>query len=165
MSLTSTTIASGITATNYEVTGLNPNTSYSFAVVAVDAGGSSSESTTASTTTQSAPAGACHVTYNVQSATPGVNNGLTVGFNIQNTGTTAIYPWTLSWTFPGNQTISYAWNASVNQNGASVALSSSAPWESISAGSTLYSAVGFNGSYTGTNAVPTAFYLNGALCQ
>ncbi len=165
VSPTSTVIASGITATSYIVTGLNPNTSYGFAVVAVDAGGSSPASTTASITTQQAPAGKCHVTYNVQSATPGVNNGLTVSFNIQNTGTTALYPWTLSWAFPGNQQISYAWNATKTQSGASASLTSAAPWESIPAGGTLYSAVGFNGTYTGTNAVPSAFYINAALCQ
>ncbi len=167
VSPTSTTIASGITATNYEVTGLNPNTSYSFAVVAVDAGGSSPQSTTVSSTTQQpqVPAGACHVTYTVQSATPGVNNGLTVSFNIQNTGSTALYPWTLSWTFPGNQQISYAWNAAETQSGANASLTSSASWESIPAGGTLYGAVGFNGIYTGTDAVPSAFYINGALCQ
>ncbi len=161
----SAVIASGITATSYIVTGLNPNTSYSFEVEAVDAGGVSPVSSATSATTQQAPAGACHVTYNVQSATPGVNNGLTVSFNIQNTGSTALYPWTLSWSFPGNQTISYAWNATETQSGASASLTSSAAWESIPAGGTLYSAVGFNGSYTGTNAIPSAFYINGALCQ
>ncbi len=165
VSPTSTVIASGITATSYQVTGLNPNTPYSFAVVAVDAGGSSPASTTASVTTQPAPAGKCHVTYNVQSATPGVNNGLTVSFNIKNTGSTALYPWTLSWTFPGNQQISYAWNATKTQSGANASLTSSASWESIPAGGTLYSSVGFNGTYTGTNAVPSAFYINGAVCQ
>jgi hypothetical protein len=165
VSPTSTVIASGITATSYIVTGLNPGTSYAFAVEAVDAGGSSPASTTASTTTQPAPAGSCHVTYNVESATPGVSNGLTVSFNIQNTGSTALYPWTLSWTFPGDQQISYAWNATETQSGASASLTSLAAWESIPAGGTLYSAVGFNGSYTGTNAIPSAFYINGALCQ
>ena len=90
---------------------------------------------------------------------------MTVSFNIQNTGSTALYPWTLSWSFPGNQTISYAWNATETQSGTSASLTSSAAWESIPAGGTLYSAVGFNASYTGTNAIPSAFYINGALCQ
>lgn len=161
----STVIASGLLGTTYTVTGLNPNTSYTFAVAAVDSGGSSPESEEASITTQSAPGGACHVVYNVTSAQPGVTNGLTVNINIQNTGKTAIYPWTLSWTFPGNQKITNTWNVNESLSGENVSLSSTANWESIPAGGTLYSAVGFNGSFTGTNATPAAFYLNGQLCQ
>ena len=159
------TIATGITGNNYIVTGLNPATDYTFTVVAVDSAGSSPQSSPVSITTQQPPAGQCHVSYNVQSAQPGVNNGLDVNINITNTGTTAIYPWTLSFAFPGNQKISYAWNTAETQSGENVSLSSTANWESIPAGSTLTGAVGFNGSFTGTNTNPTAFYLNGQLCQ
>lgn len=162
---TATTIATGLTGTSYTVTGLNPGTNYTFAVEAVDGSGSSPLSETVSVTTQSAPTGACHITYTVESAQPGVSNGLTVNINIQNTGSTTLYPWTLSWTFPGNQQISYAWNTAESQSGENVSLASTASWEAISAGSTLYGAVGFNGSYTGTDSIPTAFYINGQLCQ
>jgi hypothetical protein len=107
----------------------------------------------------------CHVSYSVTSAVAGVSNGLTANINIQNNGKTAIYPWTLGWTFPGNQKISYAWNVNTTQNGEKVSLSSTSPWESIPAGATLTGAVGFNGSFTGTNTNPTAFTLNGVPCD
>jgi uncharacterized membrane protein len=165
ISPTATTIASGVTGTNYQVTGLNPGTSYTFAVAAVDAGGTSAKSSTASATTQSSASGNCHVTYTVTNAIPGVTNGLTVDINIQNTGKTAIYPWTLGWTFPGNQKITYAWNVNESQTGEKVSMSSIASWESIPAGSTLTGAVGFNGTYTGANTNPTAFTLNGLPCN
>jgi hypothetical protein len=164
VSPTATVIVSGITATNYQVTGLNPGTSYTFEVTAVDAGGASAKSASANATTQ-AGSGTCHVVYTVTNATPGVTNGLTVNINIQNTGKTAIYPWTLGWTFPGNQKITYAWNVSESQTGEKVSLSSIAPWESIPAGGTLTGAVGFNGTYTGANTNPTAFTLNGEACD
>jgi hypothetical protein len=34
----------------------------------------------------------------------------------------------------------------------------------IAAGTTI-SGIGFNGSYSGTNTAPAAFYLNGTLCH
>jgi hypothetical protein len=117
------------------------------------------------TTGPPAGSGNCHVTYNVTNAVPGVTNGLTVDINIQNTGKTAIYPWTLGWTFPGNQKITYAWNVNESQSGENVSMSSIASWESIPAGGTLTGAVGFNGTFTGTNAIPTTFTLNGLPCD
>ncbi|MGA3372025.1 MAG: cellulose binding domain-containing protein [Terracidiphilus sp.] len=158
-----TVVASGLTGTSYQVTGLRPGNTYTYAVAAVDASGEA-QSATVTATTLPAPSN-CHVTYTVTSSVPGVNNGLTANINIQNTGSTAIYPWTLGWTFPGNQKVSYAWNVNESQNGQTVSMSSTAPWESIPAGATLTGAVGFNGSYTGTNANPTAFTLNGVPCD
>jgi hypothetical protein len=162
---TATTIASGVTASNYQVTGLNAGTAYSFAVTAVDAGGASTKSTSASATTQGSASGNCHITYTVTSAKPGIAAGLTVNINIQNTGKTAIYPWTLGWTFPGNQKITYSWNVTETQTGEAVTMKSIATWESIAAGATLTGDVGFNGNFTGTNTNPTAFTLNGLACQ
>jgi hypothetical protein len=161
----SVVIAIGLTGTSFTVTGLTPGTSYTFAITAVDSAGTALPSPLASATTSTVTTGNCHVTYTVTSAVPGVANGLTANINIQNTGTTAIYPWTLSWTFPGNQTISYAWNTQKSQSGENVSLASTATWESIPAGATLTGAVGFNGSFTGTNTNPTAFFLNGLLCK
>jgi endoglucanase len=90
---------------------------------------------------------------------------LTVNINIQNTGKTALYPWTLAWTFPGNQKITNTWNVNESQSGQNVTLSSISSWESIPAGGTLTGAVGFSGTYTGANAKPTAFTLNGQPCN
>jgi hypothetical protein len=40
-----------------------------------------------------------------------------------------------------------------------------ATWNpTIAAGATL-SGMGFNASFSGTNAAPSAFYVNGTLCQ
>ena len=161
----SVVIATGLGGTSFTVTGLTPGTSYTFAITAVDSAGPAVPSPLASATTSTVTTGNCHVTYTVTSAVPGVANGLTANINIQNTGTTAIYPWTLSWTFAGNQTLSFAWNTQKSQSGKNVSLASTATWESIPAGATLSGAVGFNGSFTGTNTNPTAFFLNGSLCK
>ncbi len=165
MSPASTVVASGLSGTSYSVTGLNANSSYTYAVTAMDSAGASLPSPLASATTQAAATGNCHVTYTVTNAIPGVVNGLTVNINIQNTGKTPIYPWTLGWTFPGNQKITNTWNVNESQSGEAVSMSSIASWESIPAGATLSGAVGFNGYYTGTNPNPTTFTLNGQTCK
>ena len=48
------------------------------------------------------------------------NTGLTANITITNTGTTAVNGWTLTLTWPGNQQITNAWNATVTQSGAQV---------------------------------------------
>ena len=82
---------------------------------------------------------------------------------IQNTGTSTISNWTLSWTWPGNQQITQAWDATYTQSGANAKLTYMSYDSTIAPGATL-SGVGFNGSYSGTNTAPTAFYVNGTLC-
>jgi hypothetical protein len=50
------------------------------------------------------------------------------------------------------------------QTGANVKFTYESYNASIAAGTTL-SGMGFNGTWSGTNVAPTAFYLNGTLCH
>jgi glucose/arabinose dehydrogenase len=102
--------------------------------------------------------GACRVTY-----TPNTwQNGFTANVTISNTSTTAINGWTLTWTFAGNQQITSEWNSDIVQSGATVTARNVAHNPAIPAnGSQTF---GFQGTYSGTNASPAGFTLNGTAC-
>ncbi len=87
-----------------------------------------------------------------------------VTITIDNMGTTALTSWTLSWTFANGQTITQLWNGVETQMGANVTVTNESYNGRIPAGAS-YTGVGFNGTWNGvTNAVPTAFLLNGVAC-
>ena len=156
-------VASGIAGTTASISSLSAGTTYYFYVQAVDINGNSASSNLASATTQGAQSGgtSCHVSYTVNSDW---GSGFNVGITINNTGSTALSSWTLTWTWSGNQQISGAWNGNESQSGAAVTITNASWNGSIAAGGNV-SGIGFNGSYSGSNAAPTAFRLNGALCQ
>jgi hypothetical protein len=120
--------------------------------------GTVAEATTDLTIVQQAPPLACHVTY-----TPNIwPGGFTASVTISNTGTAAFSGWTLSFTFPGDEQITNAWNATVTQAG-----------ERVSAANLSYNATippdgsqsfGFQGSWTSSAASPAAFGVNGVTC-
>jgi glucose/arabinose dehydrogenase len=104
------------------------------------------------------PTGACRVTYTPTSW----QNGFTTNVTIANTSTSAVNGWTLNWTFAGNQTITSAWNAEVTQNGTGVTARNVGHNPAIPpSGSQSF---GFQGTYSGTNAAPGGFTLNGTAC-
>ncbi len=109
---------------------------------------------------QAAAAAACSITYTNQNDW---GAGATINVTITDTGTTAYSSWTIAWTFPGNQTINNLWNGTYTQSGASVSVTNMSYNGTIAAngGSTSF---GFNIAYSGTNATPTAFTVNGAAC-
>jgi cellulase/cellobiase CelA1 len=82
---------------------------------------------------------------------------------ITNNTTAAVNGWTLAFTFPGNQTITNLWGGTYTQSGASVSVKDAGYNATIGAngGSTNF---GFNANYSGSNAKPTAFTLNGTPC-
>ncbi len=100
----------------------------------------------------------CQVTYSVTSSWPG---GFTASVAITNGGS-AVTAWTLGFTFPGNQQVSQGWNGTWSQGGETVTVASASWNGSLTAGGTT--TVGFNGTFSGTNANPAAFTLNGAAC-
>ena len=156
-------IASGVGGTSYSATGLNASTTYYFTVKAASSGGGvSAASNTASAATQAAPAaGACHITYVDQNDW---GSGFTGNLSITNSGSTALTSWTVTWTYAGNQAINQSWNGNYSQSGKAVAITN-ASWNGpIAAGATL-SGIGWNANYSGGNASPTVFYLNGVLCR
>jgi glucose/arabinose dehydrogenase len=101
----------------------------------------------------------CAVTWEVNQW----SNGFVVNVTLTNRGTTALNGWTLTWTFGGNQQITGSWSSVITQSGASVT-ARNATWNgSVPAGgSTTF---GFQGTYTGTNARPTAISLGGTPCS
>jgi uncharacterized repeat protein (TIGR02543 family) len=101
----------------------------------------------------------CAVTYSITSQwTPGFGASVTV----KNTGATAVNGWTLGWTFANGQTITQLWNGVVTQTGAQVSVKDAGYNSSIPANGSV--SFGFNGTWSGTNSVPTSFSLNGAVC-
>jgi endo-1,4-beta-xylanase len=118
-------------------------------------------SPTATRTPTPGSGASCQITYAIQSqwATGFVVNPLT----IRNTGSAAINGWTLTWTFGGNQQISNAWGILITQTGASVSGRNDTWDATIPAGGTVVP--GFQASYSGTNARPSNFALNGTACS
>ena len=105
------------------------------------------------------PAG-CQVVYSVRDQW---GTGMTVDLTINNTGGIDINGWTLAWTFPGDQQIGNLWNGSYTQSGQDVTVTNLSYNAVIGAngGSVV---LGFNASYTGVNASPSNFTVNGMVC-
>lgn len=110
---------------------------------------------------QPMPVLACHVTYTVQSQWQG---GFGAAISISNTGEVGFGNWTLTFTFGGDQKLTTVWGATGTQNGAIATLKNVSYDASIAPGQTI-SGIGFNGTFTNSNAAPTGFNLNGTLCS
>jgi mannan endo-1,4-beta-mannosidase len=90
-------------------------------------------------------------------------SGATVSIAIKNNGAAAIDGWELAFSFAGNQKIANTWNAKCTQSGTAVTFSNETYNAAIPAGGTVN--FGFNLSYSGSNAKPAEFTLNGAACS
>ncbi|MEV6249802.1 glycoside hydrolase family 9 protein [Streptomyces sp. NPDC051742] len=106
------------------------------------------------------PSASCAVTYRVASSW---GNGFTATVTVKNTGTSAFSGWTAGWSFAGDQRISSAWNATASQSGNAVTVRDSGWNGSLAPGGSAE--FGFQATYSGTNAVPTRFTVNGAVCS
>jgi hypothetical protein len=102
----------------------------------------------------------CTIDYTISSQWQG---GFGAAITINNTGTNALTSWTLTWSFANGQTVTQLWNGAETQSGANVTVTNLSYNGSIPAGGS-YSGMGFNGSWSTTNAIPTAFSLNGTAC-
>ncbi|MFE1578362.1 glycoside hydrolase family 9 protein [Streptomyces fradiae] len=108
-------------------------------------------------TTDPDPA-ACSVGY----ASDRWNGGFTSRVTVTNTGTEAISPWKLTWSFADDQRITDHWGSRITQTGREVT-AHPASWNgTIPPGGSV--AFGFNGTSGGGAADPTAFALDGAPC-
>jgi endoglucanase len=155
-------IATGLTGTSYQNTGLSASTTYYYYVTVANSTSESAPSNEASATTPAAAtSSSCHISYTDQNDW---GTGFTGSISITNTGSITIQSWSLTWTWPGNQQITSAWNATSSQKGNSVTFSSMSYNGSIAAGATL-TGIGFNANYSGTNAAPATFSLNGMQCK
>ena len=128
--------------------------------VSIFVGGATVATATATLAIQGGAISSCHVVYTKQSEWQG---GFVAAISIANTGTLPINYWRLSFTFGGDQHISYAWGATFAQTGNSVTLASAANDGTIAPGATL-SGVGFIGSWQSSDAPPSGFSLNGVPC-
>src|SRR6266568_1113409 len=158
-------IAGGVTATSFSSSGLSPATTYYYAVTAVDAAGTSAASSQSGATTSAAPSGSvsgCHVNYTISNQWSG---GFQAALTIENTGSTSLSSWTLTWNFANGQTISNLWNGSETQSGSTVMVKNLSYNGSIPAGGS-YNGVGFTGTWNNSaNAAPTSFAINGVTCK
>jgi hypothetical protein len=119
--------------------------------------GTAATATTNLVITSPAPGG-CHVSY-----TP--NNwqgGFTASVMIANNGSSTINGWTLTFSFPGDQKITSAWNAAVTQAGASVTATNLSYNATISPGGSQ--SFGFQGTWATSDAAPASFSVNGTAC-
>jgi N-acetylneuraminic acid mutarotase len=130
-------------------------------VNAVYSGDGNYLASTSAVLAQSVTGAACHVTYAV---TTQWNVGFGTAITIENTGTTSVHGWNLTWTWPGNQRITEAWDSTYSQTGVNARLTNESYNAAIAPGAAL-TGIGFNASYSGTNTAPTAFSLNGTLCK
>lgn len=78
-------------------------------------------------------------------------------------GDTPVNGWTVTWTYPGDQRITGAWNATVSQSGATVAARNAAWNGSVPAGGATE--FGVQGTMGSTAPAPTGFTLNGVPCN
>lgn len=114
---------------------------------------------TAKAITVNAVTASCVVRYSI---TNDWVNGFQAAVTLVNTGA-AINGWTLTWTFTGNQRVYDLWNGRVTQRGQTVSVKNATYNARLSTSASV--PIGFNATYSGTNAKPTAFSLNGRACQ
>jgi O-glycosyl hydrolase len=127
-------------------------------VTATDGTGASGSATFTWTVTGAGGA-ACQVTYTTQSQWTG---GFVAQLTIANTGSSPVSGWTLAFTFPGDQKITNAWNGVVTQSGENVSITNESYNGTITPGGNT--SLGFQGTWTNSDAAPTAFTVNGAAC-
>jgi len=131
----------------------------SVTVTAKDGTGASGSASFTWTVSTTGGGGSCHVTYTTSSQWAG---GFTAQVVIGNTSSTAISSWSLSFTFPGDQKITSNFNGGFSQSGENATLTNASYNGSIPAGGSV--TVGFQGTWTNSDAVPASFTLNGASC-
>ncbi|MBS2966606.1 cellulose binding domain-containing protein, partial [Actinocrinis puniceicyclus] len=131
--------------------------------VTVTATDSTSASGSASFTwtigTGSTGGGTCQVSY-VKNEWGG---GFTANVTVTNTGTSTVNGWTVTWSFPGDQKVTNAWNANVTQSGSAVTATNMSYNPAIAPGGNVQ--FGFQGTWAGNDTSPSAFTLNGHACS
>jgi acetylxylan esterase len=136
---------------------------YSVTVTATDGTGASGSATFTWTVSSSGggggSGGSCKVTYTTTSQWAG---GFVAQVVIGDTGSSTISSWSLAFTFPGDQKITSNFNGGFSQAGENATLTNASYNGTIAPGGSV--TVGFQGTWTNSDAVPTAFTLNGATC-
>ncbi|WP_030743055.1 glycoside hydrolase family 6 protein [Streptomyces sp. NRRL S-31] len=109
--------------------------------------------------TAAAAAVPCTVDYKVQNQW---DTGFTAAVTVTNNGP-AKSNWSLKWSYSGNQKITSGWNAKLSQSGTAVTVANESYNGALATGGSA--GFGFQGTYSGTNAVPATFTLDGVTCN
>jgi endo-1,4-beta-xylanase len=132
---------------------------YNVTVTATDSTGASNSVIFTWTISGNSGGGGCHVTYTKASEWAG---GFVANVTIANTSSSTINGWSLTFTFPGDQHITNGWNGTVSQSGENVMITNASYNAAIPAnGST---SLGFQGTWTSSDAAPASFSVNGTAC-
>ncbi|MFE1298950.1 glycoside hydrolase family 6 protein [Streptomyces sp. NPDC058733] len=121
--------------------------------------GSGAAALSAGTAGAAAAAAPCTVDYKVSNQW---GTGFTAAVTVTNNGA-AKTGWSLKWTYGGDQKVSNAWNAKVTQSGAAVTAANESYNGSLPTGGSA--SFGFQATYSGSNAVPATFTLDGVTCN
>ncbi|MFJ8805793.1 glycoside hydrolase family 6 protein [Streptomyces sp. NPDC102490] len=121
--------------------------------------GASGTALAAHSASAGAAAAACTVDYKVQNDW---GSGFTAAVTVTNNGA-ATSNWSLGWSYAGSQKVTNSWNAKVSQSGAAVTAANESYNGTLSTGGSA--SFGFQGTYSGSNAIPATFTLNGVTCN
>ncbi|MBV2365880.1 glycoside hydrolase family 9 protein [Streptomonospora nanhaiensis] len=145
----------------FAVTGLEPETEYTYRVVARDGAGNESEPS-ASVTFTTSPEGGGGETCAVDYRTHDWSGGFTGSVTVTNTGDAPIRAWELAFDFTAGQTLTHGWSAEWAQRGATVTAKGMSWNRDIAPGASV--TAGFNGRWSGSNPAPEEFTVNGETC-
>ncbi|MFE7901586.1 glycoside hydrolase family 6 protein [Streptomyces sp. NPDC057424] len=101
----------------------------------------------------------CTVDYKIQNQW---STGFTAAVTLTN-NSAAKSSWSLKWSYAGNQKVTSGWNAKISQSGATVTAANESYNAQLATGGSV--SFGFQGSYSGSNAVPATFTLDGVTCN
>jgi cellulose 1,4-beta-cellobiosidase len=101
----------------------------------------------------------CTVDYKVQNQW---DTGFTANVTVTN-NSAAKSSWAVKWSYAGNQRVTSGWNAKITQSGTAVTAANESYNGSLATGGSV--SFGFQGTYSGTNAIPTTFTLDGVTCN
>ena len=109
--------------------------------------------------TEATAAPPCQVTYTIVNQW---STGFQAAVNVTNNAA-PVTSWTLAFQFPNTQQVTNGWNAVWSQSGPQVTAVNAAWNGNLGTGQTI--GLGFVGTWSGSNDLPTYFTLNGAACN
>ncbi|MER6463751.1 glycoside hydrolase family 6 protein [Streptomyces sp. NPDC001228] len=101
----------------------------------------------------------CSVDYKIQNDW---GAGFTAAVTVTN-NSAAKSSWAVKWSYAGNQKVTSFWNSRITQSGTAVTAANETYNGTLATGGSV--SFGFNGSYSGTNALPASFTLDGVTCN
>jgi len=102
--------------------------------------------------------GSCTATVKIDNAWSG---GFQASVTVKNTGSSALNPWSATWTVPSGVTLQSGWNATVTQSGTTMTAAAPSWSPSLAAGASV--TIGFTANGPSSPA-PSGVKLNGATC-